>query len=248
MFFDRLRYESKLLWKQFFLLPLLTVVLFTLFVYLQTILHEDPARTLLSEAEVFLPLVAGMTVGTFTIQEPSLELHLTLPSTYRRTIFLRLAILVGTTAIVSCIFLSILTAMGYWYLPPFLLSGPQIMQWLIIQLIWIAPLLWFVGISLVLSVLLKSSVLSGSVLAGIWLMELVLWDPFLHNPWLRSQYLFSTTMFIYQGKGVALPASFFNAVWLIPRFELIGTALVLLLLGWFLLQNTERLLKGASAE
>src|SRR5690349_1515876 len=130
MLLDRLRYEAKLLWKQIFLLPIVTVILFTLFVYLQTILHEDPARTLLSEVEVFLPLVAGMTVATFTLQEPALELHMTVPHTYRQTSFLRLSMLIVSTAIISCVFISILTILGYWYLPPFLLSGPHVIRWL----------------------------------------------------------------------------------------------------------------------
>ena len=248
MFSDQLRYEVKLLWKELLLTPLVAVVLLTLFAYLQTILHQDPARTFLSEAEIFLPLAAGIVTGTIVLNDPALELHLTTQNTYRRTSFLRLLMLVATTAFLSCLLISVLFLLHFWYLPPFLLSQPLIIQWLLIQLIWLSPLLWFVGAGLVSSLLLKSSVATSTLLGSIWLTELLFWGPFLNNAWLRSQYLFATTMFIYQGKDVALPPWFFNSAWLIPHSELSGTAVVLLLLGWLLLRNPEGLLKGTNTE
>src|SRR2546428_411002 len=67
---------------------------------------------------------------------------------------------------------------------------------------------------------------------------------FAATTWLHPVFLFPTTLLPLVGP---LPQAILNS-WLTNRFELIGTALVLLLLGWLLLRNPEGLLKTSSEE
>ncbi|GCE31267.1 hypothetical protein KDA_67510 [Dictyobacter alpinus] len=99
-----------------------------------------------------------------------------------------------------------------------------------------------------ISIITLNSVTNGAMLAAFWIVELLYWGPFHDNVWLRSIYIFPTIIWIYQGEHVALPAWYLNAYWLLPHLEQIAMAVILFVLSWFLLRNTEHLLKGATAE
>ena len=109
-------------------------------------------------------------------------------------------------------------------------------QFLVGQLTWIAPLLWFVAVGFCLALLMHSRSASSALLGGIWTIEAIFYGYFASNVWLKPVFLFPTTL-----------APMIN-FWLLNRFELPGTALALLLFGWFMLRNTEHLLQGSTGE
>jgi hypothetical protein len=109
-------------------------------------------------------------------------------------------------------------------------------QFLIGQLTWIAPLFWFVGTGFTLALLIRSRSASSALLGGIWTLEAIFYGYFAHVDWLKPVFLFPTTL----APGISF--------WLSNRIELLFSALIFLLLDWFLLRNTERLLQGTTSE
>jgi hypothetical protein len=124
----------------------------------------------------------------------------------------------------------------FWRVPSQLETWTVLPQFLIGQLTWIAPLFWFVGLGFSLSLLIRSRSASSALLGGIWMIEAIFYGYFALTDWLKPLFLFPTTL---------APGIHF---WLSNRIELFTTALALLLLDWFLLQNTEKLLQGAAGE
>ncbi len=141
-----------------------------------------------------------------------------------------------------------MSMLHFWFLPKYLLAWPLFSQWLTAQLIWIAPLIWFVSLGMCVALITNSSIANAAILAAFWVVELLFWGPFHDTVWLREIYVFPTIMWIYQGDGVSLPAWYFNSAWLLPHIEQSGIALLLFSLSWLLLRNTEHLLKGITAE
>lgn len=245
---DQLFYEWRLHWKSMILAPVALMVACVLFALLQLNLKENVGRTYLSFAEVFLPLAAGVIAGSLIVREPALELQLTLAQTYRKTTFQRIVLLMVTYGCMCCLLISSMAWLHFWFLPPYLLTWPLIFQWTIAQLIWFAPLVWFVAVGMCIVIATLNGITNGAILAALWIVELLYWGPFHDNVWLRSIYIFPTIIWIYQGESVALPAWYLNAFWLFPHLEQLGMAVILFVLAWFLMRNTEHLLKGANAE
>lgn len=248
MFLDRLFYEWRLHWKSVVLAPLVLAVACVLFALLQLNWKENIGRTYLSFAEVFIPLAAGVIAGAMVVREPALELHLTVAQPYQKTSMLRILMLLFTYGCVCSLLISIMSMLHFWFLPRYLLAWPLFSQWLIAQLIWLAPLIWFVGLGMCIALITINSITNAAILAAFWVIELLFWGPFHDTVWLREIYVFPTIMWIYQGDSVSLPAWYFNSVWRLPHIEQSGIALLLFLLNWFLLGNTEHLLKGTTAE
>lgn len=248
MFFDQLLYEYRLHWKSLFLAPVALMVACILFAVLQSNIKENVGRTYLGFAEIFIPLAAGVISGSLIVREPALELQLTVAQTYRKTTFQRVFLLMVIYAFICCLLISAMSLLHFWFLGTYMLTWPLIGQWITAQFIWFAPLLWFVAVGICLSALTLNSVVNGAILAAFWLIELLYWGPFHDNVWLRSIYIFPTTVWIYQGEGVHLPAWYLNNFWLLPHVEQVVMAIILFGLSWFLLRNTEHLLKGATAE
>src|SRR5258708_20650411 len=202
-------------------------------------LHTNPARTLSASLEIILPLAAGLVVATITSQDPAIELQLSMPRSYDRTALDRLTIIAGWTIVIALLSSITIFALKLAFVPQPSQSWPTPLQFLTGQLTWIAPLLWLVAIGLCLALLLRSRAASGALLGGIWIVEIILKDYFAATTWLHPVFLFPTTLLPLVGP---LPQAILNS-WLTNRFELIGTAIVLLLLGCLLLRNPERLLK-----
>ncbi|QBD81427.1 hypothetical protein EPA93_37825 [Ktedonosporobacter rubrisoli] len=246
MFFARIYYEWKLHWKALLLAPLLLIIACSLFALLQLQMRENVGRSFLGFAEVFLPLSAGIMAGSMIVREPALELLLTLRHDYRAISLQRLLLIIFSYACFCCLVISIMATLHFWFLPRYLLSWPLLAQWLLAQLIWLVPLLWFVALSTCITLVVRSDIVSGSVLAALWISELLYWGPFHDLSWLRAFYTFPTVMWIYQGDAISIPAWYFNEFWLLPHLEQLAIALILFLASWFLFHNTERLLKGAT--
>lgn len=248
MSLDRLTYEWRLHWKPLLLAPCTLMVACVLFALLQLSWKENIGRTYLSFAEVFLPLAAGVMAGALIVREPALELHMSVAHSYRRTSMLRIVMLICTYGCICCLLISSMSILHFWFLPRYLLAWPLFSQWLMTQFIWISPLAWFIAVGMCVALITVNSVANGAILAAFWVAELLFWGPFHDTIWLRAFYVFPTLMWIYQGDDVSLPAWYFNAFWLLPHVEQLGMALLLFFLAWFLLRNTEHLLKGTTAE
>jgi hypothetical protein len=116
---------------------------------------------------------------------------------------------------------------GYWLAPQ-----PSPLD----QLIWLAPLLWFICAGAMLALLLRSRVAAGAILGMIWLGELFFRAQILENVYLRNAYLFLTLE--------TLPGGFApDAVWWTQsRLILLAMAAVFLLIFAALLRRNEALL------
>lgn len=248
---DRLYYELKIMGRWAILTPLLVVVGAILLTFLLLYLKTDPQRFLMAVPEMLLPLVAGVVVGAVITQDSALELHLTMPRKYHLTGMLRLTLILLCTGCVALLFINLLPAFNLFYVPPqekVLFSPFQLL--VIRQGIWFAPLLWCTAVGFCFSLLIQGWTGNVALLGGIWVIEIFFKDFIALNDWLRPTLLFPTTLLFFGVSDVApnVALGFFTTYWLNTRFDLIGTAVVLLLLGWLLLRNTERMLKGTTAE
>lgn len=244
MNFERFRYELQLMGKRVILTPIVVMVCFALFAELLHYLHVIPARFLSAGLEMILPLMAGVVVATITSQDPAIELQLTLPKKYHLTAMGRLTIIAAWTVCIALLSSIIITALNLGYMPEHLPTWLAPFQFLIGQLTWFATLLWFVAVGLCLAILTRSRAASAALLSGVWIVETLFKDFFASTDWLRPVFLFPTTLLGLTGP---IPQNLFDS-WLTNRIEVIGTALLLLPIGWLLLRNPEGLLKGSSEE
>ena len=244
MFLDRLRYELKLMGKRVILTPILVMIGFALIAIFLHTRAVDPSRTLSASLEMILPLAAGIVVATITSYDAAIELQLTMPKKYDRTVLRRLIIIFSWTVCIALLSGIIIYTLKLKYIP---LSSPSesvALQLLTQVLTWIAPLLWLVAIGVCLALLLRSRSASGALIGGIWIFEIIFKDYIAATDWLHPVFLFPTTLLPMVG---TIPQVYFN-LWLTTRLELLGTALVFLLIGWLLLRNPEGLLKTSSEE
>jgi len=241
MFLSRLRYEIRVMGKWAILLPLLCVggvVLLTLLyrVVVPQLSSSGVNKLLTGCLEMALPLLAALIVSMISSRDPAQELQLTLPHNYYNTAFLRLCVVVLWSACIGCIFFSVIYSLHLWRIPRQIQAWQGLAQFFTGQLVWAAPLLWLVGATLFLTLLLRSRAASSGLVGAFWIFQSFLYQTFVSNSWLQPIYLFPTTM---------TPAVNF---WLLNRFELLGTAVVFLLLSWVLLHDSETLVQGTGGE
>ena len=234
---DRWRYDFKLLGRVAFLTPLLMMIVFALIALLLHLIGVAPERFLSSGLEMFLPVAAGVIVATTCMHDSALELQLTLPRSYAATALRRLLFFTGWTACIALLSSGLIALFHLAYPPQQIQSWPLALQIVGMQMIWLAPLVWFVGLGLCLALLTHSRTASGALLAGIWIIEtLFLGGVIDKNPWLQPIALFPTTL------GPTVP------YWLSSRLSILLMALLFLLINCLLLRNTEGLLKGMGEE
>jgi hypothetical protein len=239
MAFDRFWYELRITGKWVIVIPLLIMLSFAFLAALLTIMrvsHLRISQVLTASLEMVFPLVAGLLTATIISHDAAIELQLTMPKTYGMTAFIRLSLIVIWTSCIALFSSVFIYHLRFWRVPSRLETWKVLPQFLIGQLTWIAPLLWFVGVGLCLALLIRSRSASCALLGGIWTVEAIFYGYFAITDWLKPMFLFSTTL--------APNINF----WLGSRFELLITALVLILLSWFLLRNTELLLQGTAGE
>lgn len=236
MSFDRFRYEQQLMGRRVLLTPVLVMVFFGLFAGLLEYLKVNPSRFLLAGLEMILPLAAGVIIATITVQDPAIELQLTLPKQYRMTTLRRLILIVCWSTCIAFVSSCILSLVNLEYAPHQIQSWAMVLQFFAGQLAWLSPLLWFTAIGLCLAALTHNSTAVSTFLSGIWLLETIFSSYFISTNWLRPIFLFPTTL---------TPSIDF---WLANRVELLVAALIFLVIGLLLLRNTEGLLKGSSEE
>jgi hypothetical protein len=234
MFLDRLRYEARLPGRFALLVPCLIPLVGALFVVLLRLGQSKTANLFSACLEMFLPLAAGILVAAISGYDPALELQLSLPAFYRRTVVYRLGLIGVWTACVALLASICLQWTGFAKTLPLEPFWPQIVQFVVRQFLWFAPLLWFLAIGLFLALLLRSRSASIALLGGIWVAENIMYGLLIDTPWLHPVFLFA---------GTLTPISVLAAFWLTNRLELIATAGVFLLIGWLQLRQTEALLQ-----
>ncbi|HEY3994205.1 MAG TPA: hypothetical protein VGM01_15155 [Ktedonobacteraceae bacterium] len=238
MSLDRFRYELRLLGKSVFLTPLLVIGVFVLFMALinRGVTAYTMARALGASLEMLLPMAAGVIVATLATHDRAIELQLTMPRRYHRTANARFLFILLWSALVALLTSALLLATNHWRLPVQIAHWSQPWQFLAWQLTWLASMLWLVAWGLVLSLLIRSRSASGALIGVFAIMQIVFHGGFDQDAMLHPIYLFPLTF---------TPDANY---WLTNRFELLGTAVVLLVLAWFLLRRPELLLSHAPGE
>jgi|SRR5215469_9872069 len=239
MLLDRLSYEIRLLGRPVLLTPCLIMLVGGLLAIVLHLGHTKMIGLFTACLEMFLPLAAGIFVATLCGYDPAIELQLTLPARYRRTILYRLAIIGIWTACVAIIASLILEWARLEKALPLTSTSPMVLQWGTAQLTWLAPLLWFVAIGLFLALLLRSRAASSALLGGIWVAENLMYGLLIGTPWLHPVFLFATTL---------TPPSALSTFWFANRIELLATALLFLLISWFQLHQTETFLQKTQGD
>lgn len=238
MSLDRLRYELRLLGKPVFLTPVLVVVGFALLLAIVSrgVTAFTVARSMGGSLEVLLPMAAGVVVATIATHDRAIELQLTMPRKYHRTANARFLFILLWSAVVSLVTCFLLSIFNYWRLPAQIVHWSQPWQFLAWQLTWLSSMLWLVALGLVLSLLMRSRSASGALICVFSVAELLFHSAFDESSLLHPIYLFPLTF--------SPDASY----WLTNRVELLGTAIVLLVVAWFLLRQPGLLLSHAPGE
>lgn len=235
--FRRIGQEARILGPLNLLAPLIVAAIylgFTIIVGYATLhtsgdlsfAHFQAARGMLALLENGLPLIGGLLAAFVIGADPAIELHLAAATSYRATAGLRLAIIIAWTALCTGSAALIITAAGYW-----LAFLQALSPWESI-LLWLAPLLWFIGAGAALALLLRNRAASGALLGLLWIAQFLLKPQFLQNEALERVYLFLT-----EEAGVP-------SYWLANRLILLAIALALLGLTMLLLGRSESLLGG----
>lgn len=225
----RLRYEIRILGRALFLIPVALALAFagmTVMLFVGSVVHSFIAQLLIAALEACLPLAAGLILSTVAVQDASLELLLTLKTSYRAIAFLRFMLILGWTLLVELL----ATLALYAFLPWTIAKTP-----LVGQLTWLAPSLWLAGAGILLALLLRSRTSSGAILGCLWLVQMVFHGYFAQNGWTQPWFLFATLF---------TPSAQF---WPANRLELIAGALVLLAAAWWFLRSPERRFFGEDA-
>lgn len=232
MSFDRLRYELRLVGKSTWLTPPLVMIGFVLFLVLvnRGVSVATIARSLGAGLEMLLPMAAGVVIATIATHDRARELQLTMPQHYHRTAYLRFGLILGWTSLIALFTSMLLAIFHYWRLPQALVFWRPPWQFLAWQLTWLASLLWLAAVGLVCSLLLRSRAAGGALICMISIGEIIAHNDLNRLAWLHPIYLFPLTF---------SPGANY---WLVNRFEILGTALALFVVAWFLLRQPELLL------
>ena len=236
---DRIWYELRIMGKWVILIPPLIILTFALLGEILTIMqvgHLRISQVLTASLEMVLPLAACLLTTTIVSYDSAIELQMTMPKTYRITAFVRLSLIIAWTSCLALFSSVLVYHLRFWRVPSQVETWKVLPQFLIGQLTWIAPLFWFVGVGFSLALLIRSRSASSALLGGIWMIEAILYGYFAIINWLKPLFLFPTTL----APGISF--------WLSNRIELLITALILLLLDWLMLQNSEKLLQGTAGE
>jgi hypothetical protein len=238
VFSDRLRYELKLMGNKVLITPVALVIILTMLAFILRLGSSKITTVTVSNLEMFLPLLAGIIVATICMHDSAIELQLTFPALYSRTVWSRVGLVTGWMALVSCILSIIFYLLHPQREPIGVYSWPMMLQIFLGQLTWLAPLSWVVALTLVLALQFRSRATSIAVLGALWVGENIVYGLFLSTFWLRPIFLFATTL---------TPLQIFTLnIWLQNRLCLIGIGLVFLLIAGWRLRNTEALLPSSS--
>ena len=219
-------YEMRRLGWMGVLLPALIGVPFALLAAL-TYPEAQVSRMLAAYLEAGLPFAAGLAAANIVTDDPAVDLQLSLKTGYLTTVFRRLGALVGLCAALAVLWTSAMFVLGLWepWVPEPYGRG---------QLVWLSPLLFFVGLGAVLALLLRGRSAAGAALGGCWISFMFCDDQLLSLAWFEPFYPFAT---------LQKPGADF---WLENRLTLVLTAAALLLVFAALLRRESTALGGES--
>lgn len=224
-----LRHELRVVGPWLFGIPLFVSAIFAIaagMMAFKQAQHSDISTMIGIGLEAGIPLAAGIVIATIARQEPALEIQLTLPRPYRRTMLSRIGLMLGWTALIE---MTAIVALGIAL--PWTLHR----QGVAYVLMWLSPLLWFGGLGAALAFAMRSWAASGAILGVVWVVQLAFHGFFAAYGWTRPWYLFATLF--------SPNASF----WLANRIELLVTGLVLLFAILTYLRNPEWRFRGEDA-
>lgn len=238
----RLRYEIRLLGIGAWLLPLGIVVIylgFSLFARAGALrsggadaqARLQMGRGLLALLENGLPLAAGLLAAVAVRQDAAIELHLSLPVSYRGTALRRLGLVLLWALVVAGLTSAVVVASDYWVFP---VSGFDR------QLLWLPPLLCLTTLGAALTLSFRSRVASSAVLGMLWIAQFLFKPVFLENGVSQRLYLFLSEEIFPD--ILAMSRSLWYDVWLQNRLILLAVALVLIVVVFALLGRNEALL------
>src|SRR5450432_2934484 len=100
----RFSYEVRLLGKYVFLTPALILLGFASLAVLLARFGINPTHLLVAALEMFLSVAMGFIIATTCTRDPALEIQLTLPGMYAKTVFYRLFSVMGWSAGLAFLF------------------------------------------------------------------------------------------------------------------------------------------------
>jgi hypothetical protein len=182
------------------------------------------ARVLLGVLEMGLPLAVGVGCASLVGRDQATEIQLTVPTPYRCTLLRRLAVTLGSGAVVAAVSAVVLVATGWWERWPAnhgAFAG---------QLTWLAPMLGLGAVGFAAGALFRGPAAAGAVVTSVWTLQQVFADLAQQHDAGRLLYLFATT------RGAAA------GDWAANRLTLLGVAAALVALALVLLGRSERLI------
>lgn len=183
---------------------------------------EDRVFRLLSALpELGLSLSAGLCAAAAVLADPGLELQLSVPTRFTRTITRRLGVVFLIHGSLGVLITGLLQAAGWWT-PPLGVAGAQ--------LAWLAPTLWLMGLGALVGLLTGARSAVAGVLGVWWLAQNLFVGVFVEREWTRHLLLFVTA----HAPGVEF--------WLTNRLWLLAQAAALLALTVRLLRRPDGLL------
>lgn len=208
-------------------IPLVVMVAFAGFGVLMRFNGVTPARSMravVAGLEIGVATAVGMTTASFIARDPLLELQLSLPTPYRKTLSRRLGLLLLWSALIGIVATVVARVAGHPLSPVSFIES---------QLVWFSPLIWFMGAGALLTLVLRSNAGGSAVIAGIWIGENLIGKHFADHAWSQPIFLFATSY---------LPGASF---WLDNRLELAAMGLVMCgLVFLWLSHNPATLLRG----
>jgi hypothetical protein len=219
------RHEVRVVGPWLLALPLFVACLFVVAVAMMGLKgasQVDISNMTMAGIEGGVPLVAGIGAAWITSQDSALELQLSLPMPYRRTVRRRMALFLIWSALIEVSAVIAAAGLWPWILPQGSKGSPA--EYLFA---WLVPLLWFTAWGAGLALALRSRVASVALLGVVWAVELLFHGTLAAYSWTRAVFVFAT-MFD-AGKSF----------WGSNRAELLVTAVVLFVAIWCYLGNSE---------
>ena len=179
-----------------------------------------------SLVEGVLPLGAAIAVARLIGTDPALELQLSYPASYRRTLLRRAALVAGWSGAFAAISGVAVQLAGLW--TPGLARA---------ELAWLAPTAALTAIAVAAAALTADGRAGAAVAALVWVTQEGLARSFAGHPALHPFYLFATSR-----PGPA-PADYWP-----NRLSLLLVAAVAAVAGWLLLGHPARLLAGVLSD
>lgn len=128
----------------------------------------------------FASLAAATAASSIVGRDPGAELVMT-TTVYRRVLFLRAGLVVAATALLTLLDAVAFHAMGAW--PAGQGAGSYV-------LVWAPPMIWLVGLAMLIAVALRSSAAANGLVGGMWLAQILMNQDIQHNAVLRAQFMF----------------------------------------------------------